>query len=151
MITLEQEPFIAMCLPPEAHAEYLRLAKAMDDAQLHKLDRHYSQELGRFGNTVDMQLHSIVRHEIAVRRERRVAQLKRSLWLASRRGRAVEAVKRWLVRHRLWSSARRRVIEPELPPLMKRYRWILWLLFWPLAMADRLTHTTTHQRERAAR
>jgi len=66
-------------------------------------------------------------------------------------GWAVEAVKRWLVRHRLWSSARQRVIEPELPPLMKRYRWILWLLFWPLAMADRLTHTTTHQRERAAR
>ncbi|MBM5819207.1 MAG: hypothetical protein FJ070_03840 [Cyanobacteria bacterium K_DeepCast_150m_m2_101] len=98
-----------------------------------------------------MQLHSIVRHEIAVRRERPVAQLKRALWLSSRRGRCVESIKRWLVRHRLWSSARQRVVEPELPPLMKRYRWILWLLFWPLAMADRLTHTTTHQRERAAR
>jgi len=78
-------------------------------------------------------------------------QPKRSLWLASRRGRAVEAVKRWLVRHRLWSSARQRVVEPALPPLMKRYRWILWLLFWPLAMADRLTHTTNHQRASAAR
>lgn len=127
-----------MCLPPEAHAEYLRLAKAMDDAQLHKLDRHYRQELGRFGNTLEMQLHSIVRHEIAVRRERRVAQLKRSLWLSSRRGRCVEAVKRWLVRHRLWSSARRRVAKPELPPMIKRYRWVIWLVFWPLAMVTNM-------------
>jgi len=137
-----------MCLSPEAHAHYLRLARAMDDEQLQELDRHYQAERG---TTVDMQLHSIVLYEIAARHERRLAQLKRSLWLSSRRGRAVEAVKRWLVRHRLWSSARQRVIKPELPPLMKRYRWILWLLFWPLAMADRLTHTTTHQRERAAR
>lgn len=139
-----------MCLPPEAHAEYLRLAKAMDDAQLHKLDRHYSQELGRFGNTVDMQLHSIVRHEIAVRRERRVAQLKRSLWLSSRRGRCVEAVKRWLVRHRLWSSARQRVIQPEPPSLIKRYRWLLWLLVGPLVVFGRLRGLTPHHQRAAA-
>jgi len=113
-----------------------------------ELDRHYQAERR---TTVDMQLHSIVRHEIGARHEHRLAQLKRSLWLSSRRGQAVEAVKRWLVRHRLWSSARRRVIEPELPPLMKRYRMILWLLIWPLAMAALLVHPTTHQRASAAR
>jgi hypothetical protein len=137
LITLEQEPFFAMCLPPEAHAEYLRLAKAMDDAQLHKLDRHYSQELGRFGNTVDMQLHSIVRHEIAVRRERRVAQLKRSLWLSSRRGRCVESIKRWLVRHRLWSSDRQRVPEQSESPRMISTVRLAVMLLTPLLLLNR--------------
>ena len=94
-----------MCLSSEAHAHYLRLAREMEDDRLEQLDRHYSSELGRIGTTVDMQLHSIVRHEIAVRRERRLTQLKRSLWISSRRGRAIEAIKRWLIRHRLWSSA----------------------------------------------
>jgi hypothetical protein len=139
-----------MCLPPEAHAEYRRLARQMDDDQLHKLDRHYSQELGRFGNTVEMQLHHIVRCEISRRREQRLAQLQRSLLLSSRRGRCMETVKRWLVRHRLWSSARRRVAKPEWPPMIKRYRWLIWLVFGPLAMASNLGRSARQQQRATA-
>ena len=109
----------------------------MDDEQLQKLDRHYRQELGRFGNTLEMQLHSIVRHEIAVRRERRVAQLKRSLWVSSRRGRCVEAVKRWLVRHRLWSSARQRVPEQSESPRMISAVRLAVILLTPLLLLNR--------------
>ena len=124
-----------MCLPPEDHAYYQELARGMDDEQLQKLDRRYQAERG---TTVDMQLHSIVLWEMARRREHRLQQLKRSLWLSSRRGRCVEAVKRWLVRHRLWSSARQRVIEPDPPSLIRRYLWLVQALFWPLVMFGRL-------------
>ena len=96
-----------MCLSSEAHAHYLQLAREMDDERLEDLDRQYSSDHGRPGTTVDMQLRSIVRHELAVRRERRLAQLKRSLWLSTRRGRALESLKRWFIRHRLLSSADR--------------------------------------------
>ena len=128
-----------MCLSSEAHAHYLRLAREMDDERLENLDRHYSCDLGRLGTTVDMQLHSIVRNEMAVRRERRLARLRRSLWLSSRRGRCVEAGKRWLVRHRLWSSARQRVIEPASSSLIKRWRWLIWALLLPLVALERLS------------
>lgn len=88
---------LTRCLSSEAHAHYLKLAREMDDERLENLDRHYSFDLGRPGTTVDMQLHSIVRYEMAVRRERRLAQLRRSLWLSSHRGRCLEAAKRWLI------------------------------------------------------
>lgn len=130
---------LTMCLSSEAHAHYLRLAREMDDERLENLDRHYSCDLGRLGTTVDMQLHSIVRYEMAVRRERRIARLRRSLWLSSRRGRCVEAGKRWLVRHRLWSSARQRVIEPASSSLIKRWRWLIWALLLPLVALERLS------------
>jgi hypothetical protein len=54
---------------------------------------------------VEWELHGIVMNEIHQRRKFRRQKLERSLWLASRRGRLTEAIKRWLIRHRLWSSA----------------------------------------------
>jgi len=112
-----------MCLTEEDHSHYLRLAREMDDERLQALDRMYQSESR---NTVDFELHNIVLWEIARRHKQRLKQLKRSLWLSSRHGRCVEAVKRWLVRNRLWSSARRRVVEPESQSFWERNR--LWLI-----------------------
>jgi len=78
-------------------------------------------------------LHNIVLWEIARRHDQRLRQLKRSLWLSSRHGRCVEAVKRWLVRNRLWSSDRRRVVEPEPQSFLERYRW--WLVAFVVLMS----------------
>jgi len=112
-----------MCLTEEGRSLYLRLAREMDDERLQALDRKYQSESR---NTVDFELHNIVLWEIARRHDQRLRQLKRSLWLSSRHGRFVETVKRWLVRNRLWSSARQRVTEPESQSFLERYRW--WLL-----------------------
>jgi len=112
-----------MCLSEEDHSHYLRLARVMDDERLQELDRKYQSESR---NTVDFELHNIVLWEIARRHNQRLKQLKRSLWLSSRHGRCVDAVKRWLVRNRLWSSARRRVVEPESQSFWDRNRW--WLI-----------------------
>jgi len=112
-----------MCLTEEGRSLYLRLAREMDDERLQALDRKYQSESR---NTVDFELHNIVLWEIARRHDQRVRQLKRSLWLSSRHGRCVEAVRRWLVRNRLWSSARRRVTEAEPQSFLERYRW--WLM-----------------------
>ena len=127
-----------MCLSEEGHSLYLRLAREMDDERLQALDRKYQSESR---NTVDFELHNIVLWEIARRHNQRLKQLKRSLWLSSRHGRCVEAVKRWLVRKRLWSSARRRVIEPESQSFWERNRW--WLiplvvLMSPLVLLQRV-------------
>jgi len=112
-----------MCLSDEGRSLYLRLAREMDDERLQALDRKYQSESR---NTVDFELHNIVLWEIARRHDQRLRQLKRSLWLSSRHGRCVEAMKRWLVRNRLWSSARRRVVEPKPQSFLERYRW--WLV-----------------------
>jgi hypothetical protein len=110
----------------------------MDVERLENLNRHYSCDLGRLGTTVDMQLHSIVRYETSLRRERRLAQLRRSLCLSSRRGRYVEAGKRWLVRHRLSSSARKRASEPASSSLIKHWRWLIWVFLLSLVALVRL-------------
>lgn len=101
-----------MCLSNETHEEFSRLARALDDKRLHSLDHHYRVELGPRCNTVDLELHSIVLFELEARRHQRIRRFKRSLWLSSRRGRFVEAIKQWLVLRGLWSSARSRVVEP---------------------------------------
>ena len=98
-----------MCLSNESRKEYWRLASAMDDERLHKLDHYYRIELGPRCDTVDLELLCIVSRELEHRRHERVRRLKRSLWLSSRRGRFVEGIKRWLVQRGLWSSARERV------------------------------------------
>jgi len=112
-----------MCLSDEGRSLYLRLAREMDDERLQSLDLKYQSESR---NTVDYELHNIVLWEIARRHNQRLKQLKRSLWLSSRHGRCIEAMRRWLVRNRLWSSARRRVIEPESQSFWERNRW--WLI-----------------------
>jgi len=124
-----------MCLSDETRDEYWRLARAMDDERLHKLDHYYRIELGPRCDTVDMELHFIVSRELENRRQERVRQLKRALWLSSRRGRFVEAIKRWLVQRGLWSSSRQRVAKPSsrgmsIYPVMsvlKPLFWLLWL------------------------
>ena len=111
-----------MCLSNDAHAAYSRLARAMDDEQLEELDRYYREDLGRGCTTVDLELHGIVRCELEDRREQRIRRFERSLWLSSRRGRLVEAIRHWLVRRGLWSSARARVAETSMGtrPLVRR-------------------------------
>jgi len=111
-----------MCLSNDAHADYSRLARAMDDEQLEELDRYYREDLGRSCTTVDLELHGIVRCELEDRREQRIRRFERSLWLSSRRGRLVEAIRHWPVRRGLWSSARARVAETSMGtrPLVRR-------------------------------
>ncbi|MBM5792109.1 MAG: hypothetical protein FJ053_10135 [Cyanobacteria bacterium M_surface_10_m1_298] len=75
--------------------------------------RYYRDELGLAADTAEMELHSIVIRELEIRRQERIRRFKRSLWLSSRRGRVVEAIKRWLVQRGLWSSARERVIGSD--------------------------------------
>ena len=101
-----------MCLSHQARAAYRRRARAMDDERLHELDHHYRLVLGPRRSTVDLELHRIVISELESRREQRIRRLQRSLWLSTRRGRLVEAIKRWLVRHDLWSSSRFHSVDP---------------------------------------
>jgi hypothetical protein len=124
-----------MCLSEEGHEDYTRLARGMDDERLQQLDRYYRDELGLAADTAEMELHSIVIRELEIRRQERIRRFKRSLWLSSRRGRFVEAIKRWLVQRGLWSSSRQRVAESSthgmsLYPVMsvlKPLFWLLWL------------------------
>ena len=114
-----------MCLTPEARDHYWQLARNFDDDKLLELDAHYRQTIG---TSEDWELHSIVMCEIHQRREFRRQQLERSLWLASRRGRLLEAIKRWLVRHGLWSSARRELKPPR--SLVGRILLLVWQSYW---------------------
>ena len=106
---------------PESHEEYCRLARNLDEEQLLELDSQYREKCG---TSVDWQLHGIVMGEIHQRREFRRQQLERSLWLASRRGRFMEAIKRWLISRGLWSSAAAERKGPR--SLVGR----LWVLIW---------------------
>jgi len=51
-----------------------------------------------------------------------------ALRLSSRRGRLVEAIRHWLVRRGLWSSARARVVEAPPGPLTLAARHLRFLL-----------------------
>jgi hypothetical protein len=110
-----------MCLTPESHDQYCQLARNLDDEKLLELDAHYRQNSG---TSVDWELHGIVMGEIHQRREFRRQQLERSLWLASRRGRFIEAIKRWLISRGLWSSADRG--RRPLLSLIGRRLGVLW-------------------------
>jgi hypothetical protein len=105
----------------------------MDDERLYKLDYYYRIELGAHCDTVDLELHYIVSREIETRRQDRVRRLKRAMWLSSRRGRFVEAIKRWLVHRGLWSSARGRMNDPSAHEVMPTVS-ILMPLFWLLGL-----------------
>jgi hypothetical protein len=87
---------------PESHEHFCQLARNVDDEKLVELDAYYRQNSR---TSVDWELHGIVMNEIHQRRQFRRQKLERSLWLASRRGRLIEAIKRWLISRRLWSSA----------------------------------------------
>ena len=87
---------------PESHEHFCQLARNVDDEKLVELDAYYRQNSR---TSVDWELHGIVMNEIHQRRQFRRQKLERSLWLASRRGRLTEAIKRWLISRRLWSSA----------------------------------------------
>jgi hypothetical protein len=122
-----------MCLSPESHEDFTRLAREMDDERLQAVDHHYRVELGLGCNTVEMELHSIVIRELEIRRQERIRRFRRSLWLSSRRGRFVEAIKRWLVHRGLWNSSRRRAIETSaheefLYPAVSVLKPLFWLL-----------------------
>jgi hypothetical protein len=99
-----------MCLLPESHEHFCQLARNLDDEKLLELDAHYRQNTT---TSADWELHGIVMSEIHQRREFRRQQLERSLWLASRRGRFIEAIKRWLISRGLWSSAARERKRPR--------------------------------------
>ena len=99
-----------MCLLPESHEHFCQLARNLDDEKLLELDAHYRQNTT---TSADWELHGIVMSEIHQRREFRRQQLERALWLASRRGRFMEAIKRWLISRGLWSSAARERKRPR--------------------------------------
>ena len=122
-----------MCLSDESRNEYRRLARAMDDERLQKLDHYYRIGLGAHCDTVDLELRYIVSREIETRRQERVRRLKRAMWLSSRRGRFVEAIKRWLVHRGLWSSAHGRMNYPSAHQVMPTAS-ILKPLFWLLGL-----------------
>ena len=89
-----------MCLTPESNKHYCQLTRNLDDEKLLALDANYREKCG---NSVEWELHGIVMNEIHQRRQFRRQKLERSLWLASRRGLLIEAIKRWLISRRLWS------------------------------------------------
>ena len=110
-----------MCLLPESHEHYCQLARNLEDEKLLELDAHYRQNSR---SSVDWELHGIVMGEIHQRHEFRRQQLERSLWLASRRGRFMEAIKRWLISRGLWSSAARERKHPH--SLIGRLLVVFW-------------------------
>ena len=63
-------------------------------------------------------IHHLIRLEIEKRLLFRRRQLKRFPWLSTRHGRRLEAIKRWLIRYRLWSSTLRWPRLPSLPDLL---------------------------------
>jgi hypothetical protein len=111
-----------MCLSREGVEQVCRWAADLDDEQLHEADAHYRQKLN---STLDAHIHHYISFEIKNRRLFRQRQLRRSLWLSTRHGRIVEAIKRWLIRHRLWSSTLR---WPRLPTLAELVLRVIALL-----------------------
>ena len=109
-----------MCLTPESHARFSQLARNLDDEKLLELDASYRKESR---TSVDWQLHGIVMNEIHQRRKFRRNRLERSLWLSSRRGRFMEAVKHWLTTRGLCSSALPEDIHS--PSLISRFWTVL--------------------------
>jgi hypothetical protein len=110
-----------MCLTSEGHNHYYRLTRNLDDEKLLDLDAFYRQNCG---TSVDWELHGMVLAEIHRRRQFRRGQLKRSLWLSSRRGQFIEALKRWLISRGLWSSAAQERKRPR--SLIDRLLILLW-------------------------
>jgi hypothetical protein len=127
-----------MCLSPEDYETYSQLARNLADEKLLALDAHYHQNTT---NTWDMQLHSIVQLEICSRREFRQKQLEHCLWLSTRRGRFQEAIKRWLIRRGIWSSA-----MPKIPlPLI-----VLWRVLRLFLMRNPRAETSSIHGRRAS-
>jgi hypothetical protein len=110
-----------MCLTPESHARFSQLARNLDDEKFLELDASYRKESR---TSVEWELHGIVMNEIHQRRKFRRNRLERSLWLSTRRGRFIEAVKGWLIDRGLWSSAVPADIHT--PSLVNRVLMLLW-------------------------
>ena len=113
-----------MCLTNEGREQVSRWARQQSDEDL----QEYIDSQPRNGfSTLNAHINHIIHLEIEQRLTFRRRQLKRSLWLSTRHGRMVEAIKRWLIRHRLWSSTLRWPRLPSLPDLhelialLKRY------------------------------
>ena len=100
---------------------FCQRARNLDDEKLLELDTYYRQNSR---TSVDWELHGIVMGEIHERRELRRQQLARALWLSTRRGRLVEAVKSWLISRGMWSSAPRVRKEPRF--LLGRLLVVFW-------------------------
>ena len=111
-----------MCLGKKGYEQVSRWASYLDDDHLQAVDAYYGQ---KFPSTLDRHIHHVIRLEIEKRLLFRRRQLKRSLWLSTRHGRSMEAVKRWLIRRRLWSSTLR---WPRLPSLLDLLDGLIALL-----------------------
>lgn len=94
-----------MCLEGQDVEYFSRLNRSLDDEKLSRLDAYYCDLLSKRFTSIDEELHDMVKSEIKARRDSRVQKLRRGLWLSSRRGRIIEAIKRFLVRRGAWSSA----------------------------------------------
>ena len=103
-----------MCLTRKGYEQVSRWARDREDEELQEANANYQKNCR---STVDVQILHIIQLEIQERLLFRRRQLKRSLWLSTRHGRMVEAIKRWLIRHRLWSSTLRWPRLPSLPDL----------------------------------
>ena len=87
-----------MCLTNEGREQVSRWARQQSDEDL----QEYIDSQPRNGfSTLNAHINHIIHLEIEQRLTFRRRQLKRSLWLSTRHGRMVEAIKRWLIRHRI--------------------------------------------------
>ena len=94
-----------MCLEEQDLEYFFQLNRNLDDERLFNLDAYYRDLQTKEFTSVDEELHGMVKSEIKIRRDSRVQRLNRELWLSSRRGKIIEAIKRYLVRRGAWSSA----------------------------------------------
>jgi len=128
-----------MCLTNEGREQVSRWARQQSDEDL----QEYIDSQPRNGfSTLNAHINHIIQLEIQERLLFRRRQLKRSLWLSTRHGRMVEAIKRWLIRHRLWSSTLR---WPRLPSLLDLLHGLFAALLKRLLESRRLQQASLHQ------
>ncbi|WP_320674001.1 hypothetical protein [Prochlorococcus sp. MIT 1341] len=94
-----------MCIRRKGVLQLENLFERLDDQELRQLAWVYMR---RERTTADQHLRNIIGGEILHRRNEKVSKLNRDLWLSTRRGKVVEAIKRRLVRWGVWSSSKSR-------------------------------------------
>ncbi len=88
-----------MCIRREGVLQLENHFKTLDDQELRQLAWVYMR---RQRTTADQHIRDIIGGEILHRRNEKVSKLNRDLWLSTRRGKVVEAIKRRLVRWGVW-------------------------------------------------
>ena len=82
-----------MCLSPEGRRDFIDYLYGLEDEELSALSKEYRELADIICNTVDNELRYMVMHEYEQRRQKKIRNLNRAMWLSSRRGRLIEKVK----------------------------------------------------------